>query len=349
MSENKEKVGAVVAEHYNNQTDDGFDQRNSSRIYHQRNFNNWIKSTVIREFTQKIRDKEVEPKIKVLDIGCGKGGDLVKWHKGDIDHIVCADIAEGAVDRCKERYRENIVSRNRHGNVYSAEFIAADCTRTRLRNLYKNEDMMFDIVSIQFSFHYCFESLQQTEIMLQNISENLNNGGYFIGTTVDSFEVMKRLKASPDSSFGNDVYKITFEEKENLPLFGAKYHFHLEGVVDCPEFLVYFPLLVSLAKKYKLKLLYRKKLEDYFEEHRKSREGGQLLTRMTALETYPAPGDKSLCGDKNVDYVSVEKRYKELIKDPNNFQGRSMNVGTLSKAEWEVISIYVVIAFVKEE
>jgi hypothetical protein len=23
-----------------------------------------------------------------------------------------------------------------------------------------------------------------------------------------------------------------------IPLFGAKYQFHLEGVVDCPEFLV---------------------------------------------------------------------------------------------------------------
>jgi len=28
-----------------------------------------------------------------------------------------------------------------------------------------------------------------------------------------------------------------------FPIFGAKYNFHLEGVVDCPEFLVYFPAL----------------------------------------------------------------------------------------------------------
>ncbi len=32
-------------------------------------------------------------------------------------------------------------------------------------------------------------------------------------------------------------------DKNALPLFGAKYDFHLEGVVDCPEFLVYFPVL----------------------------------------------------------------------------------------------------------
>ena len=46
-------------------------------------------------------------------------------------------------------------------------------------------------------------------------------------------------------SFGNEVYRVTFQTdgKDNIPLFGAKYDFHLEGVVDCPEFLVYFPLL----------------------------------------------------------------------------------------------------------
>ena len=50
-------------------------------------------------------------------------------------------------------------------------------------------------------------------------------------------------------SFGNEVYEISFdmEGKQHIPLFGAKYHFKLEGVVDCPEFVVYFPLLEKYA------------------------------------------------------------------------------------------------------
>jgi mRNA (guanine-N7-)-methyltransferase len=49
--------------------------------------------------------------------------------------------------------------------------------------------------------------------------------------------------AEPGSmSYGNDVYRVTFNSKEKA-LFGEKYDFHLEGVVDCPEFLVYFPTL----------------------------------------------------------------------------------------------------------
>jgi mRNA (guanine-N7-)-methyltransferase len=55
----------------------------------------------------------------------------------------------------------------------------------------------------------------------------------------------KRLRAAEGMEFGNEVYQIKFEgtDKHSLPLFGAKYHFLLEGVVNCPEFLVYFPLL----------------------------------------------------------------------------------------------------------
>lgn len=38
--------------------------------------------------------------------------------------------------------------------------------------------------------------------------------------------------------------------EKQFPIFGAKYNFHLEGVVDCPEFLVYFPVLEKLVRLY---------------------------------------------------------------------------------------------------
>ena len=44
--------------------------------------------------------------------------------------------------------------------------------------------------------------------------------------------------------FGNTIFSVEFPEETPLdppPLFGAKYNFHLEEVVDCPEFLVHFP------------------------------------------------------------------------------------------------------------
>ena len=47
-----------------------------------RNFNNWVKSVLIRSF--------LLGGATVLDLCCGKGGDLLKWKEGGIDYLVCA-------------------------------------------------------------------------------------------------------------------------------------------------------------------------------------------------------------------------------------------------------------------
>lgn len=39
------------------------------------------------EFLDKVRQRKQN--ICVLDLGCGKGGDLLKWRKGRISHLVC--------------------------------------------------------------------------------------------------------------------------------------------------------------------------------------------------------------------------------------------------------------------
>ena len=50
-------------------------------------------------------------------------------------------------------------------------------------------------------------------------------------------------------TIGNDVYRVTLSQEVDLhgklPLFGCKYHFQLSGVVNVPEYLVYFPLLAE--------------------------------------------------------------------------------------------------------
>ena len=50
-----------------------------------RNFNNWVKSVLIR-----IHLDEIGPNADVLDLCCGKGGDLLKWKEGGISYLVGA-------------------------------------------------------------------------------------------------------------------------------------------------------------------------------------------------------------------------------------------------------------------
>lgn len=264
----------VVATHYNELEEKGLAERSKSRIFHMRNFNNWIKSALINEYLTKVKQtlKLGEP-LRVLDMCCGKGGDLLKWEKSGITHLICTDIAEVSIQQCEERYRTMAerASRNKFGKLFSAEFFACDSTLQRLREQYKDPSIELNVVSCQFAFHYCFESLKQAECMIQNAAECLRPGGYFIGTIPDANDIMKRQRQAQSNEFGNDIYRISFLcDTETPPLFGAKYNFELDGVVNCPEFLVYFPLLVKLGAKFGLRLVFKERFEDYFERHRQT-------------------------------------------------------------------------------
>lgn len=83
-------------------------------------------------------------------------------------------------------------------------------------------------------------------------------------------------------------------------------------------------------------------------------EAMQLLTRMSALEPFP-PRDGIGSVSDNCEYAQAIEKYQTL-----DAQGRPMvsdsrfplNVfpfqGTLSKSEWEVLSVYRVFAFQKK-
>jgi hypothetical protein len=68
-----------VAEHYNKKETTDLEARSKSRIYYLRNFNNWIKSVLISEFMKKIKCDQEILKPSVLDLGCGKGGILLRF------------------------------------------------------------------------------------------------------------------------------------------------------------------------------------------------------------------------------------------------------------------------------
>ena len=83
-------IGGDVAKFYNKLEEKGKESRQESRIYHMRNFNNWLKSMIINDFSDKVRKSKPRPERRedapyhkdlsdpeksftVLDIGCGKG------------------------------------------------------------------------------------------------------------------------------------------------------------------------------------------------------------------------------------------------------------------------------------
>lgn len=337
-----ESLGATVAKHYNERPAGSKDIRKESRIFHLRNFNNWAKSTLINEFLEKVkRRKRTSDDIVILDLACGKGGDLLKWQKGKVDHVIMADIASTSIDQCKERYarleKESKQSRHRD-RLFAMEAFAADCTKVNIsEEHFRKKDIKVDLTSCQFAFHYAFESYDQAVTMVKNACERLNTGGYWIGTMPDANLLVKKMQASEDGSFGNSVYKITPDNKDDTSLFGAKYMFHLEGVVDCPEFLVHFPVVEKLAEKHGMKLVWKKNFHDLYKYMEK--DHSSLLHRMSALECYPASSGKALSAEEEEYNHAKEYMTEKDVK----------RVGTLTKDEWEAAGLYLAFAFEKIE
>lgn len=224
-------INDIVRQHYNAVPERGRDWRKTgSRIKGLRVFNNWVKSSLIQKFSpdedhtpgaqQQGRDMAGSHghELIVLDVGCGKGGDLGKWQQAPqkVQLYVGLDPADVSIEQAKDRYRSMGSQGGRGGrggrggyrggrsqNIFDARFFVKDCYGESLgdvdivRQVGFDPSPMgrsgFDIVSMMFCMHYAFETEEKARMMLQNVSSALKKGGRFIGCIPNSDTISSRV------------------------------------------------------------------------------------------------------------------------------------------------------------
>lgn len=209
----------MVSAHYNAVPERGREWRKTdSQIKGLRSLNNWVKSTIIQKFSQP---DIPTPNLLVLDMGCGKGGDLMKWQSAPQTPrlYVGVDPAEVSIKQARDRYEEMLKKRRgprgRPQRLYEAHFYVQDAFGESLEKLPTVREVGFDpragpdaqgnitgrfstggfdVISMMFCLHYSFETEEKARGMLKNVAGALKKGGRFLGVMPNSDVISAKVE-----------------------------------------------------------------------------------------------------------------------------------------------------------
>ena len=166
----------------------------------------------------------------LIDLACGKAGDLPKWIHSKLSFVFGLDISRDNIENRKDgacaRYLKKRRVYNKSSAIPSCLFVNADSklnirkgeasvtergkqiTLAIFGEGAKNQEKLgsgvykqygigkegFDVVSVQFALHYFFTDITTLNSFLTNVSETCKIGGYFIGTCYDGKKVFNLLE-----------------------------------------------------------------------------------------------------------------------------------------------------------
>lgn len=179
-----------------------------------RDFHNWVKSIMIYSYCaqgQENKDGKMKKK-SVLDIGCGKGGDIMKMYHARISEYIGIDVDYeglfGSLDSSTVRYQKNV---KKFPDFTRMTFIQADSRVPYVSSLQEkqitnmnpdniklidkvfNKDKKFDIINYQFSIHYLFDDISSVNNTINTVKQYLKTDGYILCTLFDPKQVMTLL------------------------------------------------------------------------------------------------------------------------------------------------------------
>lgn len=223
-----------------------------------RKFHNYVKFKLLENYC--------DCNSTVLDIGCGRGGDMHKWQRLGIKKVVGIDINKNYVFDAMRRYK-NMKTENSEID-YSFYF-------TTQRHIFieflkfKNLQLIYNSISCMFAFHYFFENESSINKIFEQISSSLEKDGYFFGTVMDGNTVSKLIENTEIYNTNAMFLKKEYNEKKYT---GSKISFMLSGTLYfgektlSTEYLVLEEALKYYGKKYNLNLVEYKCFKDYMND-----------------------------------------------------------------------------------
>ena len=111
---------------------------------------------------------------RVLDLACGRGGDLHRWHRAGVREVLGVDLSEGSVREARRRAAAR-------GYTHAA-FASCKCVGDRA-------DLVLcapvDVVTCMMAVHYFFDTPSRGAEAMRFVRRHLRLGGWFVGVVPD--------------------------------------------------------------------------------------------------------------------------------------------------------------------
>lgn len=248
---------------------ENIDNEKGSIFSRMRKFHNYIKSQLIDEAVNATKFNTSKNSISLLDISVGKGGDIYKWNNSNIQVVYGIDPDKESIEEAKKRYNmaveKGIIDPSKK---YTFEQMTISEPNTVINNKY-------DIVSCQFTLHYFFLNDNDVTLkrVIKNVSNALNIGGFFIGTTLVDNEIKKLIE---NNEFKD---KIQIEEINKY-----SYKMKLLDIVDIyhkdlPEYYVNMEKLIKICDKYNLKFVQSDLFMNLYQSYKNNPENKKNLLK----------------------------------------------------------------------
>ncbi len=151
-----------------------------------RDFHNRVKELVVNKAVATCSPPQSSRSLRVLDLACGRGGDLHKWRKCNVSKYTGIDFSEVLLDEARLRASEI----QRKYPTFDTTFYRADLRRSVDNDLKSSlPGGQVDVVSCQFALHYFYESEEAFTNFIGLITRSLKDGGVFIASLFDGYRV----------------------------------------------------------------------------------------------------------------------------------------------------------------
>lgn len=213
-----------------------------------RKFNNFVKMKTINEYSAK----------SAIDLACGRAGDLQKWIYNKTKFVYGFDIDQNLLNEAKRRYHKLTSSTNVQIECF---YKCIDLAHQKISHSLKAN---VDLVNCQFAIHYFLNNSIEFDCFLSNVTSNLNNDGFFIGSFLDGY----LLEKTSDIMDNNNLIFRVETLKKTETMFGNQIEVFMNSDSNIfnnksLENLVYFDKIIEYLKSWGLELVITKDFSSF--------------------------------------------------------------------------------------